>query len=112
MFFKNRKTQPYSGYLGVGLKDPKIIHESGTLGLRQCDEMGIYLEKPVCPFWSLIFVQGLYFPNFGHRNEKNIRNSTSVHQVSSSKNYDHFQASGCLYPEYFLDFPSEFCRNG
>ena len=102
MFFKNRKTQPYSGYLGVGLKDPKIIHESGTLGLRQCDEMGIYLEKPVCPFWSLISVQGLYYPNFSQRLKKNLELCISASSgATSSKTCEHFQASGRLGPKYF-----------
>ena len=40
-------------------KKGAIIHQSGTIGLWYCDQMGIYLETPVCPFWSIIFVQGL-----------------------------------------------------
>ena len=48
-------------------KKGAIIHQSGTIGIWYCDQMGIYLETPVCSFWSPIFVQGFYFPNFGQK---------------------------------------------
>ena len=75
--------------------------------------MGIYLETPVCSFWSLIFVQGLYFPNFGQRLEKNLELCISTSSgATSSKTYDHFQASGRLGPKYFLDFPLNLIGKG
>ena len=71
--------------------------------------MSIYLETPVCPFWSLISVQGLYYPNFSQTLKKNLELCISASSgATSSKIYDHFQASGPLGPKYFLDFPTQF----